>query len=56
MNQHSRRAFLPHLPGPLLTAYLDINPANPRNQRTPRGYVTWLKATGRALENCASIR
>jgi hypothetical protein len=51
MNQHSRRAFLPHLPGPLLTAYLDINPANPRNQRTPRGYVTWLKATGRALEN-----
>lgn len=40
---------LPHLPPPVLTAYLDTNPANPRNQSTPRGYVTWLKSAGRAL-------
>jgi len=40
---------LPHLPPPVLTAYLDTNPANPRNQSTPRGYVIWLKSAGRAL-------
>lgn len=40
---------LPHLPPPILTAYLDTNPANPRNQSTPRGYMIWLKSAGRAL-------
>ena len=45
----SKLLGLAHLPPPVLTAYLDINPANPRNQGTPRGYVTWLKSTGQAL-------
>jgi len=40
---------LPHLMPPVLTAYLDTNPANPRNQSTPRGYMIWLKSAGRAL-------
>ena len=39
---------LPHLPPPVLTAYLDVSPASPRNQGA-RGYVTWLASTGRAL-------
>jgi hypothetical protein len=39
---------LPHLPPPVLTAYLDVNPGNPRNQGTPRGYVTWVTSTGQA--------
>ncbi|NLT68528.1 MAG: hypothetical protein GXX84_18170 [Acidobacteria bacterium] len=42
-------SHLPHLPSPILTAYIDINPGNPRNQSTPRGYMKWLKSTGRAL-------
>lgn len=42
-------APLPHLPPPVLTAYLDVNPANPRNQGTPRGYLSWLRSTGQAL-------
>jgi hypothetical protein len=32
-----------------LTAYVDVNPGNPRNQGAPRGYITWLKSTGQAL-------
>lgn len=40
---------LPHLPPPILTAYLDTNPANSRNQSTPRGYLTWLKSAGQSL-------
>lgn len=40
---------LPHLAPPVLTAYLDTNPANPRNQSTPRGYMIWLKSAGQAL-------
>lgn len=40
---------LPHLPPPVLTAYLDTNPANPRNQSTPRGYAIWLKSAGQEL-------
>lgn len=38
---------LPHVPPPVLTVYLDINPANPRNQGG--GYLTWLKSAGQAL-------
>ncbi len=40
---------LPHLPPPGLTAYLDTNPVNPRNQSTPRGYLIWLKSAGQEL-------
>ncbi len=49
MSLASRISHLPQVPPPVLTAYLDVNPANPRNQNTPRGYVRWLKATGQAL-------
>lgn len=49
MQRHTRLSHLSDLPAPVLTAYLDINPANPRNQRTPRGYVTWLATTGRSM-------
>lgn len=49
MSLDSKILDLAHLPPPVLTAYLDINPANPRNQGTPRGYATWLKSTGQAL-------
>jgi hypothetical protein len=47
---------LPHLPPPVLTAYLDVNPGNPRNQGAPRGYVTWLTSTGQALGKQMSAR
>lgn len=42
---------LPKLPPPVLTAYIDVNPANPRNQGSPRGYIGWLKSSGQALSN-----
>lgn len=45
----SKFARLPGLPPPVLTVYLDTNPANPRNQGNPRGYQTWLKSSGTAL-------
>lgn len=40
---------LPRLPGPVLTAYLDVNPANPRNQRGRKGAATWLRSAARDL-------
>lgn len=40
---------LAHLPAPVLTAYLDTNPANPKNQNTPPGYAIWLKSSVREL-------
>jgi hypothetical protein len=49
MSLDSKLSGLAQLPPPVLTAYLDINPANPRNQGSPRGYVTWLKSEGQAL-------
>lgn len=49
MSVDSAVSRLPHLPPPVLTAYLDTNPANQRNQSTPRGYVIWLKSAGQAL-------
>jgi hypothetical protein len=49
MPNDSALANLPHIPPPILTAYLDVNPANPRNQGTPRGYLSWLKSAGQAL-------
>src|SRR5688572_29546275 len=43
-----RLSGLPQLPPPVLTAYIDVNPGNPRNQGS-RGYLTWLRSTGQAL-------
>lgn len=40
---------LPQLPTPILTAYLETNPADPRNQRHPSGYVIWLKSRGQVI-------
>jgi len=49
---------LPRLESPVLTAYLDTNPANPRNQgaggagrggRGGRGTATWLRSAARRL-------
>jgi hypothetical protein len=45
----SKIAVLAHLTPPILTAYIDINPSYPRNQSTPRGYITWLKSAGQEL-------
>lgn len=39
---------LPQLPEPVLTAYLDTDPANPRNQGR-KGPATWLRAEARRL-------
>jgi len=40
---------LPKLSAPILTAYLDTNPADPRNQRHPAGYVIWLKSRAKII-------
>lgn len=45
-----RIRVLRRLAPPVLTAYLDTNPANPRNQGEPPGYLAWLKAAARDLE------
>ena len=37
-------ASLPRLPSPVLTVYLDTNPAKPRNQGRPSGARIWLKS------------
>ncbi len=42
---------LPQLPQPILTAYLDTNPANPRNQGHPPGALIWLKSRARVLRS-----
>ncbi len=42
------RAFL-SLPQPVLTAYLDVNPAKPANRGPDPEYLTWLNAAGRAV-------
>jgi len=44
---------LPHLTPPVLTVYLDANPANPRNQGHPPGYVIYLKSRGRVIASRA---
>jgi peptide subunit release factor 1 (eRF1) len=46
-------ATLPRIPPPVLTAYLDTNPANPRNQGRPSGARIWLKS--RAKEIAADL-
>lgn len=40
---------LPELVPPVLTAYLDTNPANPRNQGQPPGYLIYLKSRGQLI-------
>ncbi len=42
---------LPQLPQPILTAYLDTNPGNPRNQGHPPGALIWLKSRARVLRS-----
>lgn len=42
---------LPQLPQPILTAYLETNPANPRNQGHPPGVLIWLKSRARVLRS-----
>jgi hypothetical protein len=41
---------LQRITAPVLTAYVDTNPATPRNQGEPPGYRAWLKTEARALE------
>jgi hypothetical protein len=40
---------LPQIPPPVLTLYLDTNPANPRNQGHPSGARIWLKSRAKVL-------
>lgn len=40
---------LPELAEPVLTVYLDTNPANPRNQGRPSGAAAWVKTHAREL-------
>ena len=49
----SRIHTLPALSPPLLTLYLKTNPADPRNQRHPPGYLIWLKSRARIIGNRA---
>src|SRR5712671_4641981 len=41
---------LPHIPQPVLTAYLETNPADSRNLRHPPGYMIWLKSQAKDIE------
>ena len=45
----SRIQALPQLAPPVLTLYLDTNPAHPRNQGHPPGYLIWLKSRARVI-------
>lgn len=40
---------LRRLAGPVLSAYIDTNPATRRNQGHPPGYLAWLKTSARRL-------
>lgn len=55
LSRQSAMLRLPHLLPPVLTAYLDVNPASPRNQGQ-RGYVAWLTSTGQVLSRQMSDR
>ena len=41
---------LPKIEAPILTVYLDTNPANPSNQGQPSGARIWLKSEGKAVQ------
>lgn len=45
----SRIHTLPALAPPLVTLYLNTNPADPRNQGHPPGYLIWLKSRARVI-------
>lgn len=49
MSLGSKLSRLTNVSPPVLTAYLDVNPGNERNQSAPPGYVRWLKSAGQAL-------
>lgn len=49
MLEAKRIQFLPQIPAPALTAYLNTNPGDARNQGHPAGYLTWLKSRARVL-------
>ena len=51
MLDDARTRSLSRLAAPVLTAYLDTNPATPRNQSSPPGYRAWLRTRARALES-----
>src|ERR1700730_12147308 len=38
------------IPSPVLTAYLETNPADSRNLRHPPGYLIWLKSHASGME------
>jgi hypothetical protein len=42
-------ATLPRIPPPVLTAYLDTNPSNARNQGRPSGARIWLKSRAKEI-------
>jgi hypothetical protein len=42
---------LPRITAPVLTVYVDTNPATRRNQGQPPGYLAWLRTSARGLEN-----
>ena len=42
-------ATLPQISPPVLTAYLDTNPSNPRNQGRPSGARVWLKSRAKEI-------
>ena len=41
---------LPQITPPVLTAYLETNPADSRNLRHPARYLIWLKSQAKGLE------
>lgn len=45
----TRVRSLSQLPQPLLTAYLDTNPAKPSNRGLVRAYLTWLKKEANSI-------
>jgi len=45
----SRIHTLPALTPPLLTLYVNTNPADPRNQGHPPGYLIWLKSRAKVI-------
>ena len=46
-----RVRLLARISPPVLTAYMDTNPATRRNQGHPPGYLAWLKTSARGLED-----
>lgn len=47
---------LRRLASPVLSAYIDTNPATRRNQGHPPGYLAWLKTATRRLERGVAVK